>query len=339
MGWLPRVFRGAARAPRDVDAALRTAFLAALNGDWVEAERLLVAAARLDSASLETYLALARVYRTRGEVGRAIRIHQNLLMRLEPGSVRAREALEGLAADFRAGGFARRAIASYEELLAHDPGHLAALRALVELHAEQGDPGRALALARRLGRREGRDSSALEAELCTRVAQAAHSEGRSGEARKALRRALRRDKGCVPALVLLGEIEGERGKPKSALAAWSRVPSVDRCSGPLVYEKLEATWAALDRPREYEAFLRRLLEETPDDADARLALARTLAARGDVDDALEELRRILEREPENLAARIELGRRLLADGRESEAAKAHGELLEVLDRRAREGGS
>lgn len=332
--WLPRVLRGDARAPRDVDAALRAALLAALNRDWDEAERLLVAAARLDSDSLETYLALALVYRLRGEVGRAIRIHQNLLLRLSPGSAQGREALEGLAADFRAGGFARRAIASYEELLAHDPKHLPALRALVELHAEEGDPARAVGLAKRLARREGGDVRALEAELRTRVAQAAHDEGRSDPARKALRQALRRDKGCVPALILLGEIEAERGRDKAALAAWSRVPRVDRGSGPLVYRKLEATWAALERPRDFEAFLRGLLEEEPDDSAARLALVRTLAARGDADDALGELRGILEREPESLEARIDLGRLLLAEGRDAEAAKAHAALLDVLDRRA-----
>ena len=112
MGWLSRVFRGDARAPRNVDAAVRAALLAVLSPDYDEAERLLVAAVRMDSDSVDTYLALARVFRLKGEVGRAIRLHQNLLLRVDPGAPRGREALEGLAADFRAGGFAKRAIAS-----------------------------------------------------------------------------------------------------------------------------------------------------------------------------------------------------------------------------------
>jgi lipopolysaccharide biosynthesis regulator YciM len=333
MRWLPRVLRGDARAPRDVDAALRAALLAVLDGDWDEAERLLVAGARLDSDSIETYMALARLLRARGEVGRAIRIDQNLLLRLDASSPRGRQALEGLAADFRVGGFTQRAIASYEELLAHEPRHEGALRALVELHGEAGDPDRAVELARRLAK-AGERGRALEAELRTRAAAAAHAEGRSDEARKALRRALRRDKGCVAAWVLLGELEAERGRSKAALAAWSRVPRLDRKAGPLVYDKLEATWASLDEPREFETFLRGLLDEVPEDAAARVALARSLAARGDTDDAVGELRGLLDRQPENLEARITLGRTLLGAGRDAEAAKAHAELLDVLERGA-----
>ncbi len=333
MRWLPRVWRGDARAPRDVDSALRAALMAVLEGDWEEAERLLVAGAQLDSDSLETYLALALLLRARGEVGRAIRIHQNLLLRLEPSSPHGLLALEGLAADFRAGGFQARAIASYEELLTHDSDHERALRALVELHADAGDSARAVELARRLGKRDG-GARAREAELRTRAAAVAWEAGRSDEARKAVRKALRRDKGCVAAWVLLGEIEAERNRPKAAVDAWSRVPRLDRASGPLVYAKLDASWAALDQPRRFEAYLRELLEEQPEDARARLALARALASRGDVEQALSELRGILTHEPDDLAARIALGRLLLEQGRDAEAAKAHAELLDFLDRGA-----
>ena len=329
--WLPRVLGGDARAPRDVDAALRAALLAVLDGDWDEAERLLVAGARLDSDSVETYIALARVLRTRGEVGRAIRIHQNLLLRLDPGSPLGLQALQGLAADFRAGGFLARAIASYEEILGHDAHDAEALHALVELHAEAGDADRAVELTRRLAKREGKDP-AREAELRTRGAAAAWEAGRSDEARKAVKRALRRDKGCVAAWVLLGEIEAERNRAKAALAAWARVPRLDRASGPLVYAKLEATWAALSEPRKYEGYLRELLEGEPEDAAARLALAHHLASRGEVDDALAELRTILAQAPANVAARVAMGRLLLEEGRDAEAAKAHAELLDFLDR-------
>ena len=61
MSWLSRVFRGDARAPRDVDAALRAALLAVLDRDYGEAEKMLLAAVRLDSDAVEPYLALAHL--------------------------------------------------------------------------------------------------------------------------------------------------------------------------------------------------------------------------------------------------------------------------------------
>jgi lipopolysaccharide biosynthesis regulator YciM len=331
--WLSRAFGGDARVPRSADVALREALLAVLDRDLDRAELLLTSIVRRDSTAVDAYLGLARLWRQRGEVGRAIRIHQNLLLRLDAESDTGRRVLLDLAADFRLGGFLRRAIAAYEEALAHEPRNPEALRALVALLAEARDHPRAIEMARRLARVEGRDASGEEARLRVEMAEAAVAEGRSRDARRALKQALRKDRACVRAWCLLGALEAERGKPRAALAAWSRVPGIDRASGARVYPQLEATWAALGRTRDYEGFLRGLLAETPEDVEATLALARTLAARGDVDEALGELRRLLARDADALAVRGALGRLLLSERRDDEAVKEYAELLDVLERR------
>jgi lipopolysaccharide biosynthesis regulator YciM len=340
MGWLSRAFGGDARAPRDADSALESALLAVLERDLDRAEAMLAAAVRLASDDDVAYLALARLYRMRGEIGRAIRIHQNLLLRLDAGSPLGLLAMADLGADFAQGGFLRRAIASYEQVLAHDPKHHASLRALVRLLEDAREFPRAIELARRLARIEDRDGAADEALLRVSMAEAARAEGRSDEARKAIQRAVRQDPRCVRAWIVLGELEAERGRAKAALAAWRQVPTLDRRAGPSVYPQLEATYAALGRAREFETCLRSLIESRPDDRGARLALARTLAARGDTEPALAELAQVIESDPEDLEARATLGRILLAERRDEEAAKAHVELIAALERqgllRARE---
>jgi lipopolysaccharide biosynthesis regulator YciM len=147
-----------------------------------------------------------------------------------------------------------------------------------------------------------------------------------------LKRALRKAPGLGPAWIALGELEAERGRTRAALAAWAKAAQIDRSTGPLVYPRLAATYAALDRAREFEAWLTRLIAERPDDAAARVALAGALAARGEMESALAELRRCLEQDPADLPARAALGRLLLAEGRDAEAAKACAELLDVLER-------
>jgi lipopolysaccharide biosynthesis regulator YciM len=340
MGWLSRAFGGDARAPKDVDSALQSALLAVLDRDLERAESLLSAAARLAPDEEIAYLALAKLFRARGEIGRAIRIHQNLLLRLSPQSPLGKLAMADLGADFAQGGFLRRAIACYEQVLAHDPKDVGALRALVRLLGDVHEFPRAIELTRRLARLTGHDASAAEAALGVSLAEAARAEGRSEEARKAVKRALRRDPKSVRAWIALGELEAERARPKAALAAWLRVPDLDRRAGPLVYPQLEATYAALGRTREFETCLRGLLEARPDDRCARLALARSLAARGDTQPALAQLDELLQRDPDDLEARATLGRLLLAETRVAEAAKAHGELIDALERqgvlRARE---
>jgi len=331
VGWLTRAFGGDARGPRQQGAALQAALLAVLDRDLDAAESLLSRAVKLDSQAVEPYAALARLYRVRGEVGRAIRMHQNLLLRrdLSPGEQTA--VLADLAADFQQGGFLRRAIASYEELLGRDPGNRAALRALPRLLAQARSYPRAIRMARRQARIEGRDASAQEAELWVETAEAAQAEGRSEVARRAVRRALRRDRRSVRAWILRGALEAERNRPKAALAAWSRVPAIDRRAAARVYPSIEATFAALDRSRDYEVFLRRLLEQDPEDREARLALARSLAARGDADAAASELRGLLDADADDVEVRATLGRLLLAEGRETGPELAA--LIDALERR------
>ena len=304
-----------------------------LDRDDARAEELLAAGVALDSTGVEPYLALARFYRMRGEIGRAIRVHQNLLLRRDLTPNQTVTCLADLAADFRQGGFLQRAIASYEEVLGRDPKHVEALRALVSLCADVRDFERALELQRRLAKFEKRDGRAERAGLLVDRAEAAQAEGKTDLARRTVKKALRAHPGSVRGWLLLGALESERGDAKAAIAAWRRVPALDRRSGPLVYARIEQAFAASGRSETYEVYLRELLGERPDDAHARLALARALAARGETEEALAELRRLLGREPENLEARAVVGRLLLSERRDADATKEYAELLDVLERR------
>ena len=128
MRWFRR--RQAPKPPITATAQMRTALHYVLAGDLTAAELALVEAARVDSSSPDVYMALANLYRARGDVGRAIQIHQNLLLRQGLPRELSSEALLGLALDFRTGGFLKRAAASFEELLEVEPDNLQALREL-----------------------------------------------------------------------------------------------------------------------------------------------------------------------------------------------------------------
>ncbi len=333
MNWFARAFGGGARGPRNLDSEMCSALLALLDQDMDRAEEALVRAVRIDADGIESYLALARLYRMQGEIGRAIRVHQNLLLREDLRKEQRLTALADLGEDFRRGGFTERAIACHEDVILADKRDLKSLRALVQLYAQTGRYEQAIDYSRRLTRLEGGERGEEEARLMVEMAKAQHAEGHHDEARRSIKKALRCNNRCVAGWVLLGDLEAERGRSKPALAAWSEVPQLDRASGPLVYAKLEATYAALGRIRDFEAFVRGLLEEQPDDVGARRALATLLSARGEIDAGISELNRLLGVDPDDLESRVALGRILLADGRVGDAAREYGLMIDAIRRR------
>lgn len=333
MSWLRRAF-GVGRARRGADAGVRRALLALLARDPEQAEAELEGAARAHPEDAEVFRALALLYGQRGEFSRAIRIHHALLLRRDlPEGERVR-VLGDLAEDFRRAGFLKRAAAAYEEVLTHTPKDRRALMGLLGLQKTLRDHDRALDVIRRLARAGGRTSRDEEAELLVAQAEAAHAEGRSDDARRLVRRARRRHRGFAPALQLQGTLEAERGRNAAALSAWREAAEVDPRCGGIVYPRLEAAFAAAGRTRDFATFLREILEKRPDDATARIALARALAAWGEVDAAVAELRMLIERGGDGLAVRAGLVELLLAAGRDAELRIEVRALLDALSREA-----
>ena len=328
-----RWLRGSAHSaePEAQAAAYRRALVSVLDRDYDAAEQDLRAIVEGDSDQIEAYLALARVYRQRGEVGRAIRLHQNLVLRGDVQQPWRGLALRGLAEDFRGGGFIERAIAAYEEVIRESPEGEEARDALVQLHCENRAPERALELQPRRWRR-GADRT-LEGRLWLQSAEIAHQEGRADDARKAIRRALKLAPESAKAWTLAGELEAERGRSKRALANWRKAAELDRRGAAGLYPRIQSGFAATGEARGFEAFVRERLEERPDDFAARLALARALGERGDFDQAVGELKRLLDADPEHPEALAELGRVQAAMGRDADAAETFRRLVDVAERR------
>ncbi len=330
MEWLRRAL-GIRRAPRDANVSVRRALLALLAQDAAGAAAELEAAARVHRDDADVFRALALLYQQRGEFGRAIQIQEALLLRRDLDEAVRVEVLGELAEGFRKAGFIRRAAAAYEEVLIRAPRDRHALAGLARLLQSLRDHGRAIEITRRLAREEGRSAAEEEAALLVQQAEVAHAEGRSRDARRAAKRARRRHRGYAPAHVLLGVLEAERGRNASALAAWKEAVEADPRSGAFAYPRLEAAFASAGRTREIEGFLRGVLERRPDDVQARLALARALAAWGEVDAAVAELRTLLERDRTCVPGSSELVRVLLRAGREREALEALPLLLDQIE--------
>lgn len=329
MAWLGK---SPATKAGEIERAWRRSLRAAISGDLPGAETWLERIVEADSQDLDAYHALARLYRQQGAIGRALRMHQNLLLRSELNLDARREALLELARDFEAGGYVERAAATYEELLSGQPRNAEVLERLVSLLHELREFPRALALVRRLRRRDPEIGRRLEVRILLSQSQGLSAEGNYDGARKAIKRCLRRDKTCGLAWTILGELEAEQGKPRRALAAWMRGATIDQHAAPELYPKIAASLITRGKPEDFDKFLQKVLAVRPLDAEARIALARSHASRGNRNLAIEELARAIELTPGHSGLRAELGRQLIATGQDAEALKAYAALLDMLER-------
>lgn len=116
--------------------------------------------AKLDPETTELHFALGSLFRRRGEMERAIRVHQSLLSRSDL-PVREREhALHEIAQDYLKAGMLDRAELAYKEL-SHTRYEESASRALVRIYESEHDWPRAIEAVTRLGKLTGESVAQL----------------------------------------------------------------------------------------------------------------------------------------------------------------------------------
>jgi lipopolysaccharide biosynthesis regulator YciM len=295
----------------------------------VEAEQTLAQAARGGQGTIDIYLALANLLRIRGDIARAIQIHQNLLLRPDLPEPLRKEALLGLALDFRVGGFLQRAAASFDDLLQIDPGNVVALQELERIRVDAGDWEAAIDIRRQIGREDARTPVVL-AHLGGGLGRARLQAGNEKEAKRAFRRALSHDRECAEAYLALGDLALRQGRPRRAVALWRRTVDLHPAIGVLVYPRLWEGSVALAEFTRFGRLLTERLEEAPDDREAAVWLARVRVRQGRVDEGVAVLSQMLGRDPAFLGGYAEIGRILLREHRDADAIKTFEELLDRL---------
>ena len=215
----------------------------------------------VDSDTVETHLALGSLFRRRGEVDRAIRIHQNLIARPTLNKEQRALALAELGQDYMRAGLLDRAETLFQELVESSPHRHTALCQLRDIYEQEKDWDKAIDVIRRLEQITGKGMRDIVAHYYCEKAEQAHRQGENTEARKRLRRALAEDRQCVRASLLEGRIAAETGDWRGAVKAYLRVAEQDPDYLPEVVEPLSRAYHELGRMDEMVSFLRRNLAE------------------------------------------------------------------------------
>jgi lipopolysaccharide biosynthesis regulator YciM len=171
----------------------------------------------VDADTIETHLALGNLFRRRGEVERAIRIHQNLIAR--PALLREQraQAVLELAQDYMRSGLYDRAEQLLLELKQGRQYVVPVLRNLVKIYQQEKDWDACLKTIEALDIESGETHDLQKSHYFCEMANKARADGDNEVARIYLKRALNVYKGCVRATHLLARIDIQENKRKDAL--------------------------------------------------------------------------------------------------------------------------
>ncbi len=107
-------------------------------------------AAGLDADALEVHMILGNLYREKGQVARAIQVHQDLLQRSGLSTIEHAYVLLCLGLDFKRGGFVDRALETFNEVLRLDSDNRYALINLGKLYEDQHQWSEAYTMRKRV---------------------------------------------------------------------------------------------------------------------------------------------------------------------------------------------
>ena len=231
-----------------------------LNEQPDKAIEVFIKVLEVDQDTVETHLALGNLYRRRGEVDRAIRIHQNLVARESLDSEQRNEALLELGQDYLSAGLLDRAEDLFQEL-SQSPGYrVQALRQLIDIYEQERDWEKAIQCSRDLEQVTGNQLGAVIAHYHCEQAMVQRQDDDEPGALKTIGQALDSHRGCVRASILQGDIYMQRDEYERALRAYQRVEDQDPDYLPETIERVRQCYRSLDRSHEMETYMARLLQ-------------------------------------------------------------------------------
>lgn len=231
-----------------------------LNEQPDKAIELFLHIAELDKETFETQVALGHLFRRRGEVDRAIRLHQGLVQRPDLSDQQKVQALLALGEDYMRSGLLDRAETVFTDLARIDQRAPQALKHLIAIYQAERDWKKAISNATRYEEATGEPMGKLIAQFECELAERHRTANDIGAAREALARAYQADAGCVRAGILEGRIESDAGHHEAAIRAFERAARHDPDYLPEILPSLLAAYARTGDLSGARAFLSEMCE-------------------------------------------------------------------------------
>ncbi|MDC8013094.1 lipopolysaccharide assembly protein LapB [Tahibacter soli] len=267
-----------------------------LNEQQDKAIEVFVRLAEVNRDTVETHLALGNLFRRRGEVDRAIRLHQNLVARPDLSDAMKTVALLELGEDYMRAGLLDRAETLFSDLVAMKAHAPSALKHLIAIYQHERDWGKAIAHAERFEEMTGESQAPVIAQFWCELAAEARNQRRYDDASGHLVRAFEREPRSVRASMLMGLVAADQEHYADAVAAFEAAAEYDVDFVPEILPPLLDAYAKSQQMQRAEQFLSHIIERYQGISPV-LALTKLYARTHGEPSAIEFLTRQLRQRP------------------------------------------
>ncbi len=312
------------------DKAFFKGFQYILSNDHDHAIEEFTKSVQVNSETIETYVALGNLYRSKGDIDRAVRIRESIILRPHIDEQIKLRALFDLALDYRKGGFLNRALKTFLKVSQKDPSNVEVLKEIERIYEELKDWENAYETRKQIARQSEGDHDHILAHHLVEMGKVYEQKKDYNRAQGCFKKAISTHRQCVDAYLHLGDLYFDRQDYKKAISSWKEVAAVAPQFTFLAYRRLEGAYTKMKNLKPVEAFLKECAQSNSD-AFTYMALARYLYNEKDIEGALREVGKALELDPQFWEARRFRGEILLAQDRSEEALEEYQDLIEHLD--------
>ncbi len=213
----------------------------------------------VDSETIETHLALGNLFRRRGEVDRAIRIHQNLIARPTLNIEQRAHALLELGMDYMRSGLLDRAEGLFLELVNSGLYLNQAYAELLKIYQQERDWENAISIAIKLSPIANNSLNSDIAQFYCERAESALHEGDLRSVKYLIRKAISFYPNCVRASLIEARMLQQTGKTKLAVKSYKRVLAQDSDYITEIIAPLFDCYKKLDRIDAFVEYLQMLV--------------------------------------------------------------------------------
>ncbi len=209
----------------------------------------------------ETHIALGNHYRRRGEMERAVLLHQSVIDKTELQSDIRDAARVELARDYRSAGLLDRAESVLHQLLESEHRRADAYDSLLQLHEQEADWQQAITVAMDFDRHSERELGPRIAHYYCELAVQSQRQGDRAETEASLSRAIHHDPRCARALMMQAALAQENADHDRALKLYDQVESLRPELMPETIDARFTAFKALGDQERLLQFIKRIREQ------------------------------------------------------------------------------